>query len=61
MHLKSDKIEIMITHEAYEVIKFMIYLKNKYQNKLKPMKGSRFVFPYVHLLYYKCHKINPNC
>ena len=25
------------------------------------MKGSRFVFPYVHLLYYKCHKINPNC
>ena len=27
MHLKSDKIEIMITHEAYEVIKFMIYLK----------------------------------
>ena len=24
------------------------------------MKGSRFVFDYVHLLYYKCHKINPN-
>ena len=24
------------------------------------MKGSRFVFAYVHLLYYKCHKINPN-
>ena len=25
------------------------------------MKGSDFVFDYVHLLYYKCHKINPVC
>ena len=24
------------------------------------MKGSKFVFDYVRLLYYKCHKINPN-
>ena len=24
------------------------------------MKGSEFVFDYVHLLCYKCHKINPN-
>ena len=24
------------------------------------MKGSDFVFAYVHLLYYKCHKINWN-
>ena len=24
------------------------------------MKGSNFVFDYVCLLYYKCHKINPN-
>ena len=24
------------------------------------MKGSKFVFGYVDLLYYKCHKINPN-
>ena len=24
------------------------------------MKGSEFVFDYIHLLYYKCHKINPN-
>ena len=23
------------------------------------MKGSEFVFDYVHLLYYKSHKINP--
>ena len=25
------------------------------------MKGHEFVFNYIHLLYYKCHKINPNC
>ena len=25
------------------------------------MKSSEFVFDYVHLLHYKCHKINPNC
>ena len=25
------------------------------------MRGSEFVFNYVHLLYYKCHKINPSC
>ena len=24
------------------------------------MKGSELVFNYVHLLYYKCHKINAN-
>ena len=24
------------------------------------MKGSEFVFNYFHLIYYKCHKINPN-
>ena len=24
------------------------------------MKGSKFVFDYVQLLYYKCHKINAN-
>ena len=25
------------------------------------MKSNEFVFDYVHVLYYKCHKINPNC
>ena len=25
------------------------------------MKGSNFVFYYVHLLYYKCQRINLNC
>ena len=26
----------------------------------KPMKGGDFIFDYVHLLHFKCHKINPN-
>ena len=25
------------------------------------MRGGDFIFECVHLLYYKCHKINPNC
>ena len=25
------------------------------------MESSEFVFNYVHLVYYKCHKINTNC
>ena len=25
------------------------------------MKGSDFIFDYIHLLYYKCHKINFSC
>ena len=51
----------MINDEADEIIKKLFdSLKNRYQNNLKSMKGSEFVFDYVELLYYKCHKINPN-
>ena len=51
----------MINDEADEVIKELFdSLKNRYQNNLESMKGSEFVFDYVHLLYYKCHKINLN-
>ena len=32
-----------------------------YHNNLELMKGSEFVFYYVQLLCYKCHKINLNC
>ena len=36
-----------------------ITLLNRYQNNLENLKkGSEFVFDFVHLLYYKCHKIN---
>ena len=62
MHSKSDNIEIMINDEADEALKqFLDSLKNRYQNKLESMNSSEFVLDYVHLLCYKCHKINPNC
>ena len=62
MHSKSDNIEILINDEADEVIAELCKsLLNRYQNNLeKSMKGSEFVFDYVHLLYHKCHKINLN-
>ena len=62
MHSKNDNIKIMISDEGDEVIKELFdSLKNRYQNNLGLMKGCEFVFDYVHLLYYKCHKISPNC
>ena len=60
MYSKSDNIQIVIDLEADRVTEELFYsLKNKYQNNLESMKGSKFVFDYVHLLYYKCHKKNP--
>ena len=53
MHSKSDNIEIMINKEESEITeKPFKALKNGYQNNLKPMRGNKFVFNYVHLLYY---------
>ena len=52
----------MISDETDEVIKNIFdSRKNRYQNNLQSMRGSVFVFNYVQLLYYKCHKINLNC
>ena len=61
MHSKSGKIEIIINDEADKVTNELFdSLKNRWQNNLELMKGSEFVFDYVQLLYYKCHKINLN-
>ena len=61
MHSKSDNIEIMISDETDEVIKKLFdLLENRYQNNLQSMRDSEFVFDYVHLLYYKCYRINFN-
>ena len=58
MHSKSNNIEILISDEADEVVKKLIYsLKSNYQNDLESGRGGNFVFGYVHLMYYKCHKI----
>ena len=51
----------MINNKADEVmIELFDWLKNRYQNNSEIIKGNEFVFDHVHLLYYKCHKINPN-
>ena len=42
---------------------FLNHLKKKdiKENKLEEsIKGREFVFVYIHMLYQKCHKINPN-
>ena len=61
MHSKSDNTEIMINDEANEVIKELFDpLKNRYHHNLESMKGSEFVVVFIHFLYYKCYKINPD-
>ena len=61
MHSKSDKIKVMISDQADEVInKLFDSPKNRYQNNLQSIRGCEFVVDYVKLLYYKCHKINLN-
>ena len=61
MHSKSDNIEIMNSHETDEVIKKRFNsLKNRHQNNFELMRDCEFLFDYVQLLYYKCHKLNFN-
>ena len=62
MHSQRDNIKIMVNDKGEdEVIKALSdLLTNRYQNNLESMKGSEFVFIYVHLLYYKYQKLNPN-
>ena len=51
MHSRSDNIEIMLNDRADEVTKELFKsLKNRYQNNWNSMKGSEFVFEYVHYL-----------
>ena len=49
MHSKSDNIE-MVNDKVDEIIEELFdSLKNTYENNLESMKGSGFVFDYVHL------------
>ena len=52
----------MIYDNTYEAIKeFFESLLNRYQNELETsIRGTDFMSNYVHLIYYKCHKINRN-
>ena len=60
MHSKNDQIEIMISDKADEVIEELSQLPfSRYQIQLETlMKSGHFIFNCVHLLYYKCHKID---
>ena len=59
MHSKIGVEKIMTNDKAVKVIKLFKSLLNGYQNNLeKLMKGLEFVYDYVHLLYYKYHKLN---
>ena len=61
MDSKQNNREIMINDETDEVLKELFQsLKNRCQNNSESMKGSEFVFDYIHVLYYKCRKINLN-
>ena len=51
----------MINDEAELIKELFDSQKLKYQKNLELMRGIEFIFDYVHLLYYKCNKINPNC
>ena len=57
---KSDNVEIIINDEENYVIEnFFRLLLYRYQIRLKvSIIGSDFIFDCVHLLYYKCRKIN---
>ena len=51
----------MSNDEADAVIKKLFdLLENRYLTNLESMKSNDFVFNFVHLLYCKYHKINPN-
>ena len=58
IHSKSDNIKIMTNDKAGEVIeKLFQSLLSRYQIMLETLtKGSNFIFNFVHLLYYICHK-----
>ena len=54
MHSKRDNIEIMITVKQIKLLKNIL---NQFLINIKlNWRGSDFIFDYVHLLYYKCHK-----
>ena len=58
MHSKSNNIEIIVNDKVDEVKNFES-LPSRFQiGSETSMRGSGLIFDYVHLLYYKCHKIN---
>ena len=62
MHSKSDIMQFKIYDHADKVIEELFKsLLNKYQIGLgTSIKGRNFILDCIYLLYYKCHKMNPN-
>ena len=62
MHSKINEIEMIINEKIDEFIKkFFDSLIKKHQIGLgKSVRDSEFKFDCVHLLYCKCHKVDPN-
>ena len=60
MHSKSNNTVIMINGKVNEVTEelFQSILSRCQIGLEKLMRASDFIFNCVHLLYYKCHKIN---
>ena len=62
MHSKINKRKIIINEKIDEFIKYLFdSVIKKHQIGLgKSVRDSEFKFDCVHLLYCKCHKVDPN-
>ena len=62
MHTKNDNIEIMMSSERDEIIKYFFeLLLQRYQEGLEEsMEESKFIFDSADVLYYNLNKINSN-
>ena len=62
MELSGSNIKFFFIFQETKIPKkFLIVFQDKYDvYSLKAMKSSQFIFDYINLLYYKCHKIFPN-
>ena len=63
MHSGSDDIKFMLYYDVNKVVdELSDSLCSRYQNNLETsMEGSEFIFDSVHLIYYKCHRVNFRC
>ena len=59
IHSRSNNIKFISYNGADEVDELFESLRSRYQGNLETsMRGSYFIFDSVHLMYYKCHKVN---
>ena len=60
MHLESDNKEINNGKVDEATEKLFQSLLSRYQINLETTMKGISIFDHVHLLYYKCHKVNPD-